>query len=222
LDVLTLRGSVFSEETIPDSAGRALLGLYKSQTLGGGLELEYETRDVPENPTLGLYYRSYLSTAVKDYESAAPQGNLDVRRYESDAEWVWRMFGRHLLDLQIHGRLLQSDEDPIPLPDLYRLGGTRTLRGYREDQFAGSAVGWAAVEYRIWLDKLSRVYAFFNLGYWEYEPPLEEELQQGWPWGYGVGLRQGTPLGIIGFDFALGEGDALATAKVHFRLVNKF
>jgi hypothetical protein len=37
-----------------------------------------------------------------------------------------------------------------------------------------------------------------------------------------VGFRQGTRLGIIGFDFALGEGDALATAKVHFRLINRF
>ena len=120
-----------------------------------------------------------------------------------------------------HGRYLQSDEDPIPQPDLYRLGGTRTLRGYREDQFLGYAVAWGSVEYRLWLDKVSRIYAFFNQGYYEWNPP-EGGIDLKWPWGYGVGFRQGTRIGIIGFDFALGQDDVLSTAKVHFRLINRF
>jgi len=222
LDVLSLKGSIFQEEVLPDSAGRSYLGLYRSRSLGGALALEYDARDYPDNPTAGLYYRSYVSAARKDYEASAPQDNLDVRRYESDADWSHHLMGRQILNLQFHGRLLQSDEKPIPQPDLYRLGGSRTLRGYREDQFWGHIVGWASVEYRLWLDKDSRIYAFFNLGYYEFEPITGGAQTRDWPWGYGFGFRQGTRLGIIGFDFALGEGDALATGKVHFRLINRF
>jgi outer membrane protein assembly factor BamA len=227
LDILTLSGSIFQDETLPDSAGRAYLSLYRSRARGGALQMDYETRDVPENPTRGLYYRSYVSAAQKNYEASAPDDNVDVRRYEADADRSYRLWGRQILNLQLHGRHLQSDELPIPQPDLYRLGGSRTLRGYREDQFLGHTVAWGTVEYRLWMDKLSRIYAFFNLGYYERETETAPDSGQfekisDWPWGYGVGFRQGTRLGIIGFDFALGEGDALATAKVHFRLINRF
>ncbi len=222
LEILTLKGSVYQEEVLPDSAGRTYLGLYRSRSRGGALEVEYDTRDEPSNPTQGIYYRSYVSAAQKDYENSAPQDNLEVRRYESDADWSHRLWGRQILNVQVHGRLLQTDEVPIPLPDFYRLGGSRTLRGYREDQFLGSTVGWGSLEYRLWVDKYSRIYAFFNLGYYEYRPVAANSPQHDWPWGYGVGFRQGTRIGIIGFDFALGQGDALATAKVHFRLINRF
>jgi outer membrane protein insertion porin family len=223
---LTLGGSVFQEEVLPDSAGR-MLGFYQSRSLGGAVEVAYDTRDVVENPTHGWLYRSLVSAADKEYESGAPQSSFTVRHYEVDGDWSKRVWGRQILNLQVHGRLLQTGERPIPQPDLFRLGGSRTLRGYREDQFLGSTVGWAAVEYRLWVDKVSRVYAFFNLGYWEREVESPELLgtftkEKGWPWGYGLGFRQGTRIGIIGFDFALGQGDRLSTAKVHFRLINSF
>ena len=223
LEILTLKGSLFREEVLPDSAGRRDLGLYRAETSGGALELEYDTRNVPENPTAGLYYRSYASVSRKEYESTAPHSSLDLRRYETDGDWSVRIIGRQILNLQIHGRHLQSDEKPISLPDLYRLGGAQSLRGYREDQFAGSTTGWASLEYRFWLDKYSRLHAFFNLGYYEYEPlPETTSEEKAWLWGYGVGLRQETRIGVIGFDLALGEEDVLSTAKVHFRLINRF
>ncbi len=52
----------------------------------------------------------------------------------------------------------------VLLPDLYRLGGARTLRGYREEQFLGSRIGWASAELRYWLGPASRVFAFFDAG----------------------------------------------------------
>ena len=222
LDVLSIKGSLFQEEVLPDSAGREYLGLYRSRARGGGVEVEYDTRDYPDNPTRGIYYRSAVAWSQKDYESSANLPDADVRHYETDANWSHPIIGRQILNLQVHGRFLTSDEEPISQPDLYRMGGTRSLRGYREDQFFGHFVGWSSVEYRLWLDKVSRIYAFFNLGYYEFDPPSGGDTEKKWPWGYGVGFRQGTRLGILGFDFALGQDDVLSTAKVHFRLINRF
>ena len=42
--------------------------------------------------------------------------------------------------------------------DLYRLGGTNTLRGYRENQFLGSRIFWSNLEYRFLLTQ--RTFAF--------------------------------------------------------------
>ncbi len=221
LDVLSLQGSVYQEEVLPDSAGE-VYGIYRSTERGGAAAVVYDTRDFPENPTRGLFYRSSAAASVKDYTSTSGLDNVDLRHYETDAEISLPVIGRQIINLQVHGRYLQSDEDPIPQPDLYRLGGTRTLRGYREDQFLGYLVGWGSVEYRFWLDRESRVYAFFNQGYYEWKPNGNGAPQRRWPWGYGVGFRQGTRIGIIGFDFALGEEDVLSTAKVHFRLINRF
>ncbi|MCX6641034.1 MAG: BamA/TamA family outer membrane protein [bacterium] len=220
-DLLTFRGSLFSEEVLPDSIGRQLLGLYQARSLGATLEAEYDARDYPENPTHGIYYRSLVSAARKDYESSANQGTINVRRYETDTDVSYALFRRQILNTSLHGRFLLSDENPIPQPDLYRLGGARTLRGYREDQFIGNIVAWGSLEYRYWLDKESRVYTFYTLGYYQREI-IGGGKESHWPWGYGVGFRQGTRLGIIGFDFALGQDDVLATAKVHFRLINRF
>ncbi|TKJ41229.1 hypothetical protein CEE37_06070 [candidate division LCP-89 bacterium B3_LCP] len=221
-DVLSLVGSVFQEEVLPDSSGREYLGLNRSKTWGGALEVKYDNRDYPDNPIRGLLYTSLFSTSEKSYEPSANLGDLTIRRYHADLDWCLPIYKRQILNLQFHGRFLESDEDPIPQPDIYRLGGAQTLRGYREDQFLGHLIGWGTAEYRLWMDKVSRIYAFLNLGYYEYKSPSDSSVSEGWPWGYGIGFRQGTRLGIIGFDFALGEDDVLATAKVHFRLINRF
>jgi len=221
LDVLSLRGSVFQEEVLPDSAGE-MAGIYKSTERGAAIEVEYDTRDYIDNPIHGIYYRSRAAASIKDYVATGNTENVDIRHYESDVSWTHPVIGRQIVNLQVHGRFLQSGENPIPQPDLYRLGGAQTLRGYREDQFLGYLVGWGAVEYRLWIDKVSRIYAFYNLGYYEWDPPSGTGTERKWPWGYGVGFRQGTRIGIIGFDFALGQDDVLSTAKVHFRIINRF
>jgi outer membrane translocation and assembly module TamA len=40
--------------------------------------------------------------------------------------------------------------------------------------------------------------------------------------GWGIGLRVETGIGVIGFDYGLGEGDRITNGKVHFRLTNQF
>ena len=35
-------------------------------------------------------------------------------------------------------------------------------------------------------------------------------------YGYGIGIRVETAIGIVGVSFALGEGDTFSDAKIHF------
>jgi outer membrane protein insertion porin family len=135
-----------------------------------------------------------------------------------------------VLSIALHGRLVTSSEQVVPLPDQFRLGGATTLRGYREEQFRGSRVAWSNIEYRYLLSRRSRAFLFFDFGYYyrierspsenETEPQFLkiEEFKPAW----GLGVRVDTPLGIVGVDYGLGEGDALTNGKVHVSLVNSF
>jgi outer membrane protein assembly factor BamA len=126
------------------------------------------------------------------------------------------------LALSFHGRRISSSEKFIPIPDQYRLGGTRSLRGYREDQFRGSTIAWSNMEYRYILGPRSRAFVFCDVGYYHAENSngVSEDLKI----GYGFGVRLETGLGIMGIDYGLayGEKTGLMSGLLHVGLVNEF
>ena len=109
----------------------------------------------------------------------------------------------------------------MPITDQFRFGGARTLRGYRENQFNGSKVAWANLEYRYLLARRSRVFVFLDSGYYWRRLDSGESVE-GYKLGYGFGLRIETGLGIISVDYGLGEGDGILAGKVHVGLINQF
>ena len=108
--------------------------------------------------------------------------------------------------------------------DLFRLGGSNTLRGYREGQFLGSRVAWSNLEYRLLTGQRSYAFGFFDFGYilLPDRPSAGLVKQETNKAGYGAGIRLDTPLGLIGISLAFGEGDTFSTAKLHLRLMNEF
>ena len=107
---------------------------------------------------------------------------------------------------------------------MFRMGGARSLRGYRENQFLGSVVMWANNEYRLGLARRTFLFAFFDAGY--YSRPSDEAAgiagNAEFLYGYGVGVRLTTGIGMLGLSLGLGKGDTFATAKVHVGLINEF
>jgi outer membrane protein insertion porin family len=110
------------------------------------------------------------------------------------------------------------------MSDLFRLGGASTLRGYREGQFLGSRIVWTNLEYRFLVAPRSFFYGFIDGGY-IVQPDIAAVKMTGSEqskFGYGIGVRMDSALGLIGVSFALGEGDTFSTAKIHIRLINEF
>jgi outer membrane protein insertion porin family len=108
--------------------------------------------------------------------------------------------------------------------DLFRLGGTNSLRGYREDQFLGARILWTNLEYRLLLTRRTFAFLFFDTGYYLREADVERNIlkSEDFLYGYGLGLNIETGLGVLGVSFALGEGDSFSDGKIHFGLVNEF
>jgi hemolysin activation/secretion protein len=79
------------------------------------------------------------------------------------------------------------------------------VRGYREDEFTSSRVGWFNTELRYSLDRTSSVYPFLDAGV--YRDSLV--------WGYGVGTRVATQVGVLGLDYGIAFRDSPLRGKVH-------
>jgi outer membrane protein insertion porin family len=145
-----------------------------------------------------------------------------VQRIELDAAAYRELLPRVVAAVSLHGRELRGGA--LDLSDLYRLGGAATLRGYREEQFTGTRLGWINAELRYSLGRRSFAFSFYDIGYMfqsaDQEQGREEaSLSRG---GYGLGLRLETGLGIMSVSYALGDGDALGDGKIHFGLINEF
>lgn len=217
---LTIGGMINQENIIP-SLNLTDQSILARSTTSGGLEIHYDTRDDIYNPTAGINYRSdYYAGRKKIYSSKQA---FTIQRIGLDVELFYQTFRRQVTALGLHGRELRGDE--IEVSDLYRFGGTNTMRGYRENQFLGSRIVWLNLEYRFLMAKKSFFFGFFDFGYY-FHPSISKSnvntLSENTKYGYGVGMRIETGLGIIGVSFALGKGDNFSQAKLHFGLISDF
>jgi len=219
---------LFGSENIIPSADSSVSKVFRTATTTLGVEVQYDTRDDIYSPTSGARYRTDYSFGNKrtsdipsEYAGSVPT-TMRVQRFTLDLDFYLTTFARQVLALTVHGRELQSKQ--YEEGELFRLGGTRTLRGYRENQFMGSRVAWSNFEYRLLLARRSFIYGFLDGGY--YFRPADEVRSipqtDAFKYGYGIGVQLETGIGNIGVSYALGQGDTFATGKIHFGLINEF
>lgn len=219
---------LFGSESVIPSADSTASRVFRSSTTTYGVELLYDTRDDLYSPTSGVRYITDYSFGRKRITNipAAFSNNVQprstVQRFAFDLDLYLSTFVHQVLAFGVHGRELQSGQ--LEEGDMFRLGGTRTLRGYRENQFIGSRVGWSNTEYRFLMARRSFIYGFVDGGYYLRPADVLRGIPKtdAFKYGYGIGVQLETGLGNLGVSFALGQGDTFATGKIHFGLINEF
>ena len=210
-----------SESTIP-SADTTVRRAYRSSALTIGADLAYDSRDDAISPTEGIRYHADYHYGRKSVPGALSEGKVSLQRVGLDLELYLSPIRRQVIALGLHGRQVEGGE--LQEGELYRFGGTTTLRGYRENQFLGSRIGWANLEYRFLVGRRTFFYGFVDGGYY-FRPEsstLGLEGAEVFKYGTGLGVRLETGLGNMGVSFALGEGDSFSTAKIHVGLLSDF
>jgi outer membrane protein assembly factor BamA len=123
-------------------------------------------------------------------------------------------------------RGLQSNEALVPLSEQFYIGGARTLRGYRENQFHGRRVGTSRTELRLGSSPRENVFLFVDTGYVlqeTFDANADHVVRRDtFKTGYGFGLRSRSQLGVIGLSFGFGDEVSLGRAKVHILLEQNF
>jgi outer membrane protein assembly factor BamA len=120
---------------------------------------------------------------------------------------------------------LESDEAVVPLPEQFYIGGARTVRGYREDQFHGPRVAYARNELRLGRTPREGFYAFVDAGYVLQPTTTSSGIPFNDPMGlvgYGFGVRSASPVGRIDLSFAVSDEFSLEQTKVHVLLEQNF
>lgn len=218
--------SSISRKTIyPDSVASRRLRLMRQEVINTEIGVEYDTRDYAPNPRSGLFYSSaYIYGFKNNFGPAYIFAEDSVKKKENlqsiklTFAWYYNLWTNQVLALELSGMQIKGDR--LQISDLFWFGGSRTLRGYRENQFRGDIVAWLNAEYRFILGRNSRLFVFSDWGI--YQDLISNRKADQWLPGYGLGIRFETPLGILGVDYGLGKSDGFGEGKIHFGIINRF
>ena len=218
-------GIVFSSQSVMPTEGYGMRVASQSRTTSIGVSVSFDSRNDPVTPTSGVRYRTEYETGSKEIQSSflpQPNDRTSTQRLAFDLEYLYSPLAKQVVSATLSARDYRSGS--VEQSDLFRLGGSNTLRGYREGQFLGSRVAWSNLEYRLLTGQRSYAFGFVDIGYILLpDRPLaglvKQEINK---IGYGAGIRLDTPLGLMGISLAFGEGDTFSTAKLHLRLMNEF
>ncbi|MCB5228570.1 MAG: BamA/TamA family outer membrane protein [Candidatus Cloacimonetes bacterium] len=190
--------------------------------------------------------RSATMGAFWAYDSAFPAGNplkgSELRLgygmiYSSSKRWrgAFELDSVNYLPLSgsivaAMGLNIRNLEDPNAADyELYQMGGYQKLRGYGEGEWKSWRLGWASWELRWRLDAGSRLHAFFDHGVLARWLQQEDGKEIGYKadiYGFGIGARIRTRLGILGIDYALGKREdgiaSLGEGMIHLGLDTAF
>ncbi|MCX7878281.1 MAG: BamA/TamA family outer membrane protein [Ignavibacteria bacterium] len=221
----TITGIAIAERVIPDfSAG--ILNQFDSRTVSAGIELKYDSRNYIYNPSSGFLYKTgYVLGQKKIYNASSFQGlnpYLSVQKISATFDFYSSFFKRQTLLSGV--KAIEIRLPQYEISDLFRLGGLSTIRGYREGQFLVSRAVWMNIEPRFSITRKSFLFAFYDGGYYFIPDNLStgKSVKKDFIFGYGIGIRVETSLGIIGVSYGLGKGDSILDGKLHFGILNDF
>jgi outer membrane protein assembly factor BamA len=219
---------VSTEELIPTERTIPVFTVYNSSSLTTGLGLKIDLRDDPLAPTGGFLFETVYSFSRKkingpaEYITPGLETDPNLQRITAGFSAFYEIFVRNVIAVSVNGKELTGPF--FEQSDLWRFGGTRTVRGYREEQFLASRIAWSNLEYRLMLTPRSYAFLLFDAGYYFLEADPERGVagQEDFIFGYGLGITIDTTIGLLGVSFALAQGDSFSDGKIHFGIINEF
>ncbi len=220
--------SIATESVIPTERTIPVFTVFNSSYLTTGLNLKIDTRDDPYSPTAGiLFINSYIYSRKSingpaNYITQNVITKVDLQRYSVSFYTYYQIFNKQIIAIGVNARELRG---PVfENSDLYRLGGTNSLRGYREEQFLGSRIFWSNLEYRFLFTRRTFGFLFFDTGYYLRQADVDKNIPktEEFLYGFGLGLNIETGIGVLAVSYALGKGDTFSDGKIHFGIINEF
>ena len=219
---------ISTEEIIPTERTIPVFTVYNSSSLTTGLALRIDFRNDPIASTSGFLFETSYSFTNKEingpeeYVTPETETDINLQRVTIGFGAFYEIFSRNVIAVNLNGKELSGPF--FEQSDLWRFGGTRTVRGYREEQFLASRIAWANLEYRLMITQRSYAFIFFDSGYYFLEADPDRGIAQSedYIFGYGLGITVETAIGLLGVSFALAQGDSFSEGKIHFGIINEF
>lgn len=200
----------------------------KDQTYGLGFE--FENLDYRLNPRRGWHItadvgigRKRITTnpRLSDRVYAGLQMNVPKREADFQAEW-YRAWSKRMV-LRLANRTYWLDQPQYFQNDLLQVGGSRSIRGFNENQFFANFMTFFTVENRFILEENSYLFVFSDYAYLENVTGTERILR---PFGVGLGMTYETKAGMLSLTYAAGQAGAQSfqpsRGRIHIGLINQF
>ena len=174
-----------------------------------GFTRAFDSRDNVNDPHEGKR-NSY------SIEWAGMGGDFDFTKYSADWRYYYRMgASEDVLAVQLG---VGYADGTMPLSQRFAVGGSDSLRGYKDDQFKGNSMLRGTLEYRVPLMKKVQGVLFTDTGY-AWDKNTEDNFDLGlMKYSYGVGLRVNSPLGPLRLDYGIGDDGG----RFHFSFGGQF
>jgi len=192
----------------------------------GFFGFEYNTLNHPFVPTSGLNLGLSFGLGTKRVsldDSGLEVGDERIRQRILKGTAGWYLPFRPNQVFLVEGNFYFIDAEQFTLSDLIRFGGANSFRGYEEEQFQASRMGWGNVEYRYLVNPNSYLFGFATAGGY-HRPELITDISQQlkkteFLYSSGFGLSYRTPVGQLRFSYALSPQQDLGNGKIHFGIV---
>ena len=221
-----ISGVIPAPDTLLGPCSRRLVP--RTGRFGGTTALQYDSRDLPLNPRRGSFARGEFEVASRTTETpecdtiVSGTGSRSRQYLLATLAHYHALGGPLVLAATTTGRLVNGEA--LDVTELYRIGGTNTVRGYREGQFRGARNLSGSVEARAILSERSHAGLFLDAGY-TVSPILAGAIESAPSQvllGYGVSMQVDTPAGIARVSVGLAEGSSPEEATVSVGLVGSF
>ncbi len=167
----------------------------------------YDSRDNVFSPTEG---NRVALTA--EFAGKSLGGDFDFNKYTAETRNYLKV--GHAQVIALRGTVGYADGN-MPDSGRFAVGGSDTLRGYRDDQFKGDKMLAATAEYRFPIAAKVEGVVFTDIGKaWSGEGYKLNDLEA----SVGVGIRVSTPIGPIRLDYGQGSQGG----KTHFSFGGQF
>ena len=227
-DNLTVNLNFEQASATPLINGSSNYFVFQSTTTNFELGGTYDTRNDIYNPTYGSLYQTRFKLGKKNIYGPpslitnVTQKSVYIQHFTIDLSVYYEILHHQVAAISLHAAQVNGNE--LDQTDLYRIGGTNTIRGYLERQFIASRATWMNLEYRYTTGQKSYVFAFLDAGYiLRPADPIAQTLEKkSFLYGYGIGAQVETSFGIIKASFALAKGEPFTEGKIHFGILNIF
>lgn len=227
-DKFSISGIAGYDRVIPSDSIRNILKVADSRLFYSGVEVKFDNRDnifIPNKGAVFITNYTYGNKKIFNIAELAALGyqeNFSVQKYTGEADLFFSFFKRQTLLLKGFAGEVRSDK--LEDADFFRIGGTKYIRGYRNEQFLASKIAGGNLELRYSIGAKSFLFGFYDFGSYLRPEDLLNNIpeEKGFLFGYGLGIRLETQLGVIGVSYALGKGDGISDGKINFGLINNF
>jgi len=202
-----------------------------------GLSFHYRQLDYQFNPRKGAVLDIFGGTGLKNINNFENTDSLNInpdnKLLEIDAGIdlkiyfpIYKNFIFHFSNTTRYlNHIADSEKEAFFFEnELYRFGGTGSLRGFDENNFSASAYSLQNIEIRYLFEQNSAFYVFWNGAY--YYKNVTRQVTEDFPWGIGIGASFETKAGIFTINYAVGKQFdnpmELRSAKIHFGYISRF